>query len=142
MTVHHQQEIQVGGRGPGLTDVSAEVTAVVRDSGVQTGLVTCFVRHTSASLVIQENADPDVQRDLQAFFARLVPENDPIYRHTDEGPDDMPAHVKSAFTATSLNIPINDGRMVLGTWQGIYLWEHRRRANLRKVVVHVHGVAG
>ena len=140
MTVHHQRELLVGGRGPGLTDITADVAGVVRDAGVACGLVTCFVRHTSASLVIQENADPDVQRDLHAFFDRLVPENDPLYRHTDEGPDDMPAHVKCAITATSLNIPIQGGAMVLGTWQGIYLWEHRRRANRRKVVVHVHGV--
>ena len=141
MTVHRQEELQVGGHGPGLSDVTAEVAGVVRRSGVDTGLCTCFVRHTSASLVIQENADPDVQRDLQAFFARLVPEDDPIYRHTAEGPDDMPAHVKSAITATSLNIPLRSGRMVLGTWQGIYLWEHRRRAGRRKLVVHVHGEA-
>ncbi len=139
MTIHHQEELQVGGRGPGLTDFTDQVARVVSASGVRTGLVTCFVRHTSASLVIQENADPDVQHDLQAFFARLVPENDPIYRHTAEGPDDMPAHVKSAITATSLTIPIGGGRMTLGTWQGIYLWEHRRRAGRRRIVVHVHG---
>jgi secondary thiamine-phosphate synthase enzyme len=91
-------------------------------------------------LVIQENADPDVQRDLQAFFRRLVPEGDPLYLHTAEGPDDMPAHVKSALTATSLTIPVRDGRLVLGTWQGIYLWEHRRRPHARRVVVHVTGI--
>jgi secondary thiamine-phosphate synthase enzyme len=140
MTIHHQREIQLGGHGPGLTDVTTEIAAVARDSGVNCGLVTCFIRHTSASLVIQENADPDVQRDLQAFFARLVPEGDPLYRHTDEGLDDMPAHVKCAITATSLTIPLQGGKMVLGTWQGIYLWEHRRKANRRKVVVHVHGL--
>lgn len=105
-----------------------------------TGLAVVYLRHTSASLVIQENADPDVQTDLQAFIRRLVPNGDPLYLHTSEGPDDMSAHVKAALTATSLTIPIADGRMVLGTWQGIYLWEHRDRPHQRKLVVHVTGV--
>ena len=95
------------------------------------------MQHTSASLVIQENADPDVQRDLEAFFRRLVPEGDPLYRHVEEGPDDMPAHVKAALTATSIGIPVADRRLLLGTWQGIYLWEHRRRPQTRRVVVHI-----
>ncbi len=139
MTVHHQDLLRVRTGGAPLVDITREVEAVVADAGATVGTATVFVRHTSASLVIQENADPDVQRDLQAFFARLVPEGDPLYRHTAEGPDDMPAHVKSALTATSLTIPVRDGRMVLGTWQGIYLWEHRRRGHARQVVVHVTG---
>jgi secondary thiamine-phosphate synthase enzyme len=141
MSLHHQEELSVGGTGPGLSDITAQVAGVVARAGVDVGLVTVFVRHTSASLVIQENADPDVQIDLDAFLRRLVPEGDRLYRHTDEGPDDMPAHVKCALTATSMGVPIGRGRMVLGTWQGIYLWEHRARAGRRKVVVHVTGVA-
>jgi len=123
----------------GLHDFTAQVAAAVADSGVHSGMCNLFVRHTSASLTIQENADPDVQRDLQAFLQRLVPEGDPIYRHIDEGPDDMPAHVRSALTATSLNIPVVDGRLALGTWQGVYLWEHRRRARGRSVVLSIWG---
>ncbi len=125
--------------GPGLYDFTREAQAVVARSGVAVGLATCFVRHTSASLVIQENADPDVQTDLMAFFRRLVPEGDPLYRHTDEGPDDMPAHVKAALTSVSLGIPVGEGQLVLGTWQGIYLFEHRRRPSGREVVIHVTG---
>ncbi len=139
MTVHHQETLHIGGGRRGLLDITGDVAGVVRGSGVQLGLVTCFVRHTSASLVIQENADPDVRTDLEAFFRRLVPEGDPLYLHTDEGPDDMPAHVRSVLTATSLAVPLSGGRMVLGTWQGIYLWEHRTRAPGRQVVVHVSG---
>jgi secondary thiamine-phosphate synthase enzyme len=101
------------------------------------GLCTLFIQHTSASLVIQENADPSARRDLEAWLGRLVPENDPLWTHTAEGPDDMPSHVKAALTATSLAIPIAGGRLTLGTWQGIYLWEHRRRPRTRKLVVHV-----
>ncbi len=139
-TIHHQARLTIEGRGAGLTDITRRVASVVAEAGVRTGLATCFVKHTSASLVIQENADPDVQRDLEAFFRRLVPEGDPLYRHTAEGPDDMPAHVKAALTATSLGIPIAGGRMALGTWQGVYLWEHRRRPHRRQVVVHVSGI--
>jgi secondary thiamine-phosphate synthase enzyme len=109
----------------------------VRETGKREGLCTVFVRHTSASLLIQENADPDVRRDLDAFFARLVPEGDPLYQHTTEGPDDMPAHVRSALTATSLSIPILAGRLALGTWQGVYLWEHRHKPSRRELVVHL-----
>ena len=137
---HHQERFERQTEGPGLSSITAEVERAVLRSEIETGLVTVFLRHTSASLVIQENADPDVQTDLQAFLARLVPNGDPIYRHTSEGPDDMSAHVKAALTATSLSIPIADGRMVLGTWQGIYLWEHRDRPHLRKLVVHVTGL--
>lgn len=111
--------------------------ALVRESGLREGLCTVFVQHTSASLVIQENADPSAKRDLEAFLARLAPEGDPRYTHTTEGSDDMPAHLRAALTATSLSIPIQDGRLALGTWQGVFLWEHRRGAGERSVVVHV-----
>lgn len=109
----------------GLHDITREVQRVVADSGVDSGLCTVFVQHTSASLIIQENADPAVRHDLENFFNRLVPENDPHYTHTDEGPDDMPSHIKGVLTATSLSIPVLHRRLTLGTWQGIYLWEHR-----------------
>ena len=133
----HQETLRVGTRGPGLTDITGLVAGAVARAGTDLGLATCFVRHTSASLTIQENADPDVLIDLEAFLRRLVPEGDRLYRHTDEGPDDMPAHVKAALTATSLGIPVSGGRLVLGTWQGIYLWEHRRSPHTRQVVVHI-----
>ncbi len=123
--------------GPGLHDFTREVEELVRSAGVEEGLCTLFVRHTSASLTIQENADSAVQRDLEAWLARLVPENDALFTHTSEGPDDMPAHIKAALTATSLSIPISGGRLALGTWQGIYLWEHRQAHGSREVVVHV-----
>ena len=121
----------------GLHDVTAEVAGVVRRSGVADGLATVFIRHTSASLVIQENADPDVRRDLETFFERLVPEGKGLYRHDAEGPDDMPAHIKSALTAVSLSIPILNGKLALGTWQGIYLWEHRAHRGRREIIVKV-----
>ena len=126
-------------RGRGLVDFTRAVTAWVAQSGFEAGLLTLFVRHTSASLLIQENADPDVREDLDRFFARLVPDGDPLFRHQDEGPDDMPAHVRSALTAVQLSIPLAGGRLVLGTWQGIYLWEHRLRAHRREVAVHLLG---
>ena len=126
-------------RGTGLVEITPEVARVLGASRVVDGLVTVYCRHTSASLVIQENADPDVQRDLQAFFRRLVPEGDPLFIHTTEGPDDMPAHVKAALTQTSLSIPVSGGRMLLGTWQGIYLFEHRTQPHTRQIVVHVIG---
>jgi secondary thiamine-phosphate synthase enzyme len=129
--------LSVATRGPGLYEVTRELESLVRESGVAEGLCTVFVRHTSASLVIQENADPDVRRDLEAFLARLVPEGDPLYRHVTEGPDDMPAHVRAALTATSLSIPIARNRLALGTWQGVYLWEHRRRGSERELSVHI-----
>jgi secondary thiamine-phosphate synthase enzyme len=135
----HQERLSIATGRQGLHDMTAEVRAIVARSGVGVGLATVFIRHTSASLIINENADPDVCTDLEAFFQRLVPEGDPLYRHTDEGPDDMPAHVKSALTATALTIPVDEGRMLLGTWQGIYVWEHRRHATRRNVVVHVAG---
>jgi secondary thiamine-phosphate synthase enzyme len=126
-------------RGKALHDLTSSVRAALRESKVQSGLVTVFVAHTSASLLIQENADPEVQRDLERFFARLVPDGDPLFRHTDEGPDDMPAHVRSALTQTSLGIPVLSGELALGTWQGIYLYEHRNQRHTRSVLVHVLG---
>ena len=123
--------------GQGLHDVTDAVARVIRDSGQCDGLCTLFIRHTSASLLIQENADPSARRDLEAWLGRLVPENDPHYTHSLEGPDDMPAHIRSALTATSLSIPVAGGRLLLGTWQGIYLWEHRHQARVREVVVHL-----
>ena len=134
---HTQFEIRA--RGKGLYDFTDEVARWLAGTGIRAGLLTLFVRHTSASLVVQENADPDVQRDLDAFLSRLVPEHDPLYRHTLEGPDDMPAHVRAALTQTQLGIPVRDGAMVLGTWQGIYLFEHRRSGQLRTVAGHLIG---
>ena len=124
-------------RGQGLQEITAQVVGIVRAAGVGEGLCTMFVRHTSASLVIQENADPTAKQDLERWLNRLVPEGDPFYRHDAEGPDDMPAHIKAALTATSLAVPIVHGKLALGTWQGIYLWEHRRRGGERELVVHV-----
>jgi secondary thiamine-phosphate synthase enzyme len=123
--MHATTEITIATRGQGLYEFTAQVEDFVRQAGVDTGLVTVFCRHTSASLTIQENADPDVRADLNEFFRRLVPENMGWLRHTIEGPDDMPAHIKAALTDVSLSIPVMAGRMVLGTWQGIYLFEHR-----------------
>ncbi|HEX6900408.1 MAG TPA: secondary thiamine-phosphate synthase enzyme YjbQ [Thermoanaerobaculia bacterium] len=123
--------------GQGLHEVTDGVRAVVRESGVREGLCTVYIQHTSASLTIQENADPSARRDLESWLNRLVPERDPLYTHTTEGPDDMPSHIKAALTATSLSIPILDGELGLGTWQGIYIWEHRRHSGTRNVLVHV-----
>jgi secondary thiamine-phosphate synthase enzyme len=131
------EQLTVATPGQGLHEITAQVSRVVRQAGVDEGLCTVFVRHTSASLVIQENADPSAKQDLERWLNRLVPEGDPIYRHDAEGPDDMPAHIKSALTQTSLSIPISGGALCLGTWQGIYLWEHRHRGGEREVVVHV-----
>jgi len=121
----------------GLLDITGKVAAVVRDSGVSDGLCTVMVQHTSASLTIQENADPSARHDLENWLNRLVAENNPLYTHTHEGPDDMPSHIKAALTSTTLSIPVLDGRLGLGTWQGIYLWEHRRRGSARSVLVHI-----
>jgi secondary thiamine-phosphate synthase enzyme len=123
--------------GRGLHEITREVTSAVAESGVEEGLCTVFLRHTSASLLIQENADPSARRDLEAWLDRLVPARDPLYTHTAEGPDDMPSHIKAALTATSLSIPVVGGELGLGTWQGIYLWEHRDRPGARQVLVHV-----
>jgi len=126
-------------RGRGLVDFTRPVAAWVAQQGLATGLLTLFVRHTSASLLVQENADPDVRGDLDRFFARLVPDGDPLFRHVDEGPDDMPSHVRAALTNVQLSIPVAQGRLVLGTWQGIYLWEHRQRPHRREVAAHLLG---
>jgi secondary thiamine-phosphate synthase enzyme len=123
--------------GQGLHEITREVADVVRESGAQEGLCTVFLQHTSASLTIQENADPSAKHDLERWLNRLVPENDPLYTHTSEGPDDMPSHIKAALTAASLGIPILDGKLGLGTWQGIYIWEHRKHRGQRNLLVHV-----
>ena len=139
VVMFHAEEIRIRPDGPGLHECTDEVVAVVRTSGVVDGLCTIFVRHTSASLIIQENADPSAGRDMQAWLDRLVPEGDPLYTHVDEGPDDMPAHVKSLLTNTSISVPVLQGTLALGTWQGIYLWEHRRSRSSRSIVVSVSG---
>lgn len=132
-------QLTIATRGKGLYDFTAQVVEWVTQSGITTGLVTLFVRHTSASLLIQENYDPEVLRDLERFFARLVPDGDPLFEHVMEGPDDMPAHVRSALTQTSLSIPVLDGAPVLGTWQGIFLYEHRAMVAKRQIVLHLLG---
>ena len=124
-------------RGQGLQDCTAAVQTLVRESGVREGLCTVFVRHTSASLVIQENADPSARADLERWLNRLVAEDDPLYTHTSEGPDDMPAHIKAALTATSIAIPLLNGMLVLGAWQGLYVWEHRHPGGRRELAVHI-----
>lgn len=131
--------IDVATRGKGTYEITAQVADLVSRSGIREGLVTIMVRHTSASLVIMENADPEARHDLEEFFERLVPENTPWFTHTYEGPDDMPSHIRMALTRTSEVIPIMAGRMTLGTWQGLFLFEHRRAPHLRQVVVSVMG---
>jgi len=123
--------------GQGLYDITHKVTEMVNSAGLDEGLVTLFIRHTSASLLVQENADPSARKDLENWLNRLVPEDDPLYTHTVEGPDDMPAHIKSALTAVNLSIPVNRGAMMLGTWQGIFLWEHRHHRGEREVVLNL-----
>lgn len=135
---HHQQVLTLRSQGKSLHRFTNQVQDVVRASGVETGLCTVFLRHTSASLIIQENADPDVLVDLENFLAKLVPEGG-HYIHSTEGPDDMPAHIRTVLTHTSETIPVMQGRLALGTWQGIYLWEHRARGSAREVVIHVTG---
>ncbi|MDE0272624.1 MAG: secondary thiamine-phosphate synthase enzyme YjbQ [Gammaproteobacteria bacterium] len=130
-------KLNLQGNSQGLSDITQEVAAAVRGCGVRDGLATLYIRHTSASLLIQENADPSVQRDLEHWLNRLVPEDDALYTHTAEGPDDMPAHIKSALTATSLSIPVVDGELALGTWQGIFLWEHRHHRGERQLLINV-----
>jgi secondary thiamine-phosphate synthase enzyme len=134
-----QESLRIATTGPGLYEITHEVVAWTERQDIAAGLLTLYSRHTSASLVIQENADPQVMDDLQRFFRRLVPDGDPLFRHTAEGPDDMPAHVKSALTQTSLNVPVRDGRPLLGTWQGIYLFEHRARPHAREIALHLLG---
>ncbi len=137
MLAQHQLEIDTRGRG--TTDLTSDIQSIVRRSGVKTGICNVFIRHTSASLMICENADPAVLRDLETFMSRLVPDGDPMFTHTAEGPDDMPAHVRSILTQSDLTIPVTAGRCALGTWQGVYLWEHRHRGHRRTVVVTVTG---
>ena len=132
-------EFTVATQGKGLYAFTPQIRAWVQARGIQQGLLTLYIRHTSASLLIQENYDPTVQTDLERFFSRLVPEGDPIYDHTLEGPDDMPAHVRAALTQTHLAIPVNEGQPMLGTWQGIYVFEHRSADQSRRVVAHVLG---
>jgi len=133
----HSFTVETQGRG--TTEITPQVQDAVAAAGIPEGLCTVFIHHTSASLIINENADRDVQRDLDAFLSRLVPDGDSLYVHTMEGPDDMPAHVKTALTQTSLGIPVSGGRCALGTWQGVFLWEHRRRGHRRRVTVTVVG---
>ena len=133
------ERITIQTRGAGLHEITDEIQRIVRAADRSVGLCTIMIRHTSASLTIQENADPSARRDLEVWLHRLVPENDPLYTHTSEGPDDMPSHIKAALTATTLSVPIVDGRLGLGTWQGIYVWEHRRRGSARQCLVHVGG---
>ena len=139
MLHQHISTLTIQTPGRGLIEITSEVRSHVRQSGIQQGLLTLFVRHTSASLLIQENADPNVRGDLERFFARLVRDGDPLFQHRAEGEDDMPAHVRSALTATQLSIPVIGGSLALGTWQGIYLWEHRFRGHARELVLHLVG---
>lgn len=136
---HYQQAIRIRTTGKSLHNITNKIKQIVAESQLETGLCTVFIRHTSASLIIQENADPDVLKDLSNFLARLVPEDPMRYIHNAEGADDMPAHIRSVLTHTSEQIPIARGRLVLGTWQGIYLWEHRQRSHERELVVHISG---
>ena len=135
----YQQALRVRTQGKSLHKITHKIESYVSESGIKTGLCVVFVRHTSASLIIQENADPDVLVDLENFMAKLVPEDGRSYIHSAEGPDDMPAHIRSVLTKTTEQIPIANGRLVLGTWQGVYLWEHRQRSHNREIVVHISG---
>ena len=132
-------ELKFATRGRGLHDFTDELETWIAKGGFKNGLVTLHLRHTSASLLIQENADPDVRADLERFFKRLVPDGDAIFSHTCEGPDDMPAHIRTALTTVNLGLPLRDGRLALGTWQGIYLWEHRHAPHNRTVAIHFIG---
>lgn len=135
----YQQALRIHTQGKSLHKITSKINAYVTESGITTGLCVIFVRHTSASLIIQENADPDVLLDLENFMKKLVPEDGFSYIHSAEGPDDMPAHIRSVLTKTAEQIPVAGGRLVLGTWQGIYLWEHRQRSHTRELVVHISG---
>jgi len=136
--MQYQQILRIPTQGKTLQKVTTQVAQAVAESGIHTGLCHLFLRHTSASLIIQENADPDVLRDLETFLSKLVPEGN-HYIHSAEGPDDMPAHIRTVLTHTSEQIPVGNGRLLLGTWQGIYIWEHRRHSHTRELVVHVWG---
>jgi secondary thiamine-phosphate synthase enzyme len=137
--MYHAESLTINTRGRGTYEITDQVRRVVGESGIEQGLCTVFVHHTSASVILCENAEPEVRRDLERVFARLVPDGDPELRHTDEGPDDMPAHVRSILTANSLSIPVDRGRCDLGTWQGVYLWEHRTAPHRRRVTISVLG---
>jgi secondary thiamine-phosphate synthase enzyme len=139
MLRQHTTTLSVMTPGRGLTDITADVRRWAEAQGARTGLLTLWLQHTSASLLVQENADPTVQADLERFFARLVPDGDALFRHTAEGPDDMPAHVRTALTTVQLSLPLLNGRVALGTWQGLYLWEHRRSGHARRLVLHLLG---
>ena len=132
-------QLQVSTRGKGLYEFTRQAEGWLATSGISTGLLTIFIQHTSASLTIQENADPDVQADLADFFSRIAPEDNRLYRHTAEGPDDMPAHIRSALTMTQLSVPVVSGQLALGTWQGLYVFEHRSEPQRRRLVLHVLG---
>ena len=134
-----QSETRVSTNGRGTYDLTHDVQAAVRESGIRSGLCHVFVCHTSASLMLCENADPSVMHDMETFMSRQVPDGDPMFTHTAEGPDDMPAHVRSVLTGSDLNIPVKDGQCALGTWQGVYLWEHRRAPHARRIIVTVQG---
>jgi len=135
MMLSHRLEVPTRGRG--LYEITGRIAEWLNQAQVRTGLLTVFIQHTSASLVVQENADPDVVNDLNTFFSRLVKEDDSLYRHTSEGPDDMPAHIRAALTLTQISIPVEHGRMALGTWQGVYVFEHRASPHRRRVVLHL-----
>ena len=139
MLRQYLNELVIRTRGRGFYELTAEIAELVRRSGLKTGLATLHVQHTSASLLIQENADPEVRRDLERFFTRLAPDGDPLFQHTSEGSDDMPAHVRAALTAVNLSVPVRNSSLALGTWQGIYLWEHRTHPHSRRVVAHLLG---
>jgi len=135
----HQEFLTVQTRGRGTTEITSQVQTIVRNANIETGLCHVFQHHTSASLILNENADPAVRQDLETFFSRLVTDGDPVYRHQDEGPDDMSAHIRNVLTANELTVPVSGGRCDLGTWQGIYLWEHRTTPHTRKITVTVQG---
>jgi len=139
MLGQHAEELSVATCGRGFYEITREVDGLVSTSGFQTGLATLHVRHTSASLLIQENADPTVRTDLESIFSRLAPDGDPVYEHNYEGDDDMSAHIRTALTSVNLSIPISGGSLVLGTWQGVYLWEHRAHPHTRHIHVHITG---
>lgn len=136
----HQARLELTTRGRGMHEITSQVQTIVRASGIASGLCHLFIRHTSAALAITENADPRVHEDLERFMARLAPDGDPAWRHDDEGPDDMPAHIRSLLGDVSLSVPVTDGRCALGTWQGLYVWEHRHHGHRREVVVTVQGI--
>ncbi len=139
MLTQHTQTLQVATNGREFHDITHEVATLVKAAKITEGLATVHLQHTSASLVIQENADPGVRRDLERFMARVCPDGDPMFEHDYEGPDDMPAHVRTSLTSVNLSIPITGGRLALGTWQGVFLWEHRHTGHHRKVTVHLLG---